>query len=93
MTVSLDSMRDDSGTWATLRLDYDGERILGGCSSALTQADFDAIPDQLNGRPRQTLASGHHHKHWPRCCDDRLNPHRDERAIVPMSGRAGGAWG
>ena len=42
----------------------------------LTQADLVAIAQELNDRPRPS-ASGHHHKHWQRCCVDRLNPHRD----------------
>jgi hypothetical protein len=65
----------------------------------LTQADFDAIADELNGRPRRPSASRHHHKHWPRCCADRLSP-QSVRSVrpcrcpcsdLPMSGPSAGS--
>jgi hypothetical protein len=43
---------------------------------SLTQAD----PTWTPSPPSSTTAldrpsdTGHHHKHWPRCCVDRLNP-------------------
>ena len=39
----------------------------------LTQADLDAIAQELNERLDRPSASRHHHKHEPRCCVDRLN--------------------
>src|SRR5215212_10993186 len=40
----------------------------------LTQADFDAIADQLKGRIDRPPASRDHHQNWPRRCVDRLSP-------------------
>ena len=39
----------------------------------LTQDDFDAIADKPTDDLDRSSASRHHHKHWPRCCVDRLS--------------------
>jgi transposase, IS30 family len=40
----------------------------------VTQDRLDAIAAELNGRPRQPLASRHPHKSWRRRCPDPLRP-------------------
>ena len=51
-------MRDDGGTWLRMRLDYDGERIVGGWSAAHLNVDGARRADneQVKNSPRMCMS-------------------------------------